>query len=89
MEGAGSDDASLATDGCSGGGEQGVSYLAILEEDLWPWTPSRGGRRVDVVVGYDPRAAFPLPAWSGQLQVVGKQHFFLRRHQQMTWSIKQ
>ena len=44
-----------------------MSYLAIFEEDLWPWTPSLGGRRVDVVVGYDPRAAFPLPAWSGQL----------------------
>lgn len=66
-----------------------MSYLTILEKDLWPWMPSLGGRRVDVVVGYNPQAAFPLPVWSGQLQVVGKQHLFLRQHQQMTWSVKQ
>lgn len=36
-----------------------MSSLAILKEDLWPWTPSLGGQRVDVVVGYTPKQLFP------------------------------
>ena len=47
------------------------SILAILEEDLWPWMPSLGGRRVDVLVGYTPEQLFPCVSgqdsfrWSG------------------------